>query len=78
MKWRKLKYADNEAIAENRSYNLRSRQTRGKMFLTYNPGNECRIADNSAVVSVCDDGTEVRSSLDPVVAPISNDFVMVG
>ena len=42
--------ADNEANAENRSYNLRSRQTRGKMFLTYNPGNECRIADNSALV----------------------------
>jgi len=66
--------ADNEAETVS-SYNLRSRQTRGKMFLTYNPTVTNRIANNSILVSVCEDGTEVRVNMDAGVAPISNDFV---
>ena len=69
--------ADNEAETVS-SYNLRSRQTRGKMFLTYNPTVTNRIANNSILVSVCEDGTEVRANMDAGVAPISNDFVMIG
>ena len=48
------------------------------MFLTYNPGTDRRLANDSALISVCDDGSEVRANLDLGVAPISNDFVMIG
>jgi len=72
---------DEESPAENEeevnSYDLRSRQTRGEIFLNYNPSADDRMSNSSALVSIRDDGAELRANLDPQVAPISNDFVFV-
>ena len=69
---------DSAADAQLVSYELRSRQARGKMFLTYNPEVSERINSRAALVAVREDGSEIRTNVDPGVAPVSNDFVMVG
>ena len=63
--------------AELASYDLRSRQTRGKMFLTEISSTSEKLSRQTTLISMYDNGDELRAIADYGVRPISNDFVMV-
>merc|ERR1711871_1766326 len=64
--------------AELAAFRMRTRQTRGKMFLTCTDTITEKMARRSMLVSMYDCGDEVRAAADYGVGPTSNDFVMVG